>query len=138
MEKYFKVGQKCWGLRYGWGVIIATEQNARYPVKVQFDNEIQCSYTHDGKDFKINKHPSLYQKEQIITPNVPIVEFEKGELVWVLDRQIDCQYPVWQVRFFVEEKDGEFYCYNRQRNERNYESVQPWRYIRKLIEQEKK
>lgn len=110
MEKYFEIGQKVWDVRFGEGVVISVEYSPDYPIEVKFESGYQ-RYTNDGIWRRGDSYPSLFQTAPIITPNVPIVEFEKGELVWV--RHTDD----WYVRFFSHSENGKNYCFYVQKNE---------------------
>lgn len=54
-EKYFKVGQKVYSLKYGEGVVKSINdkyENRLFPVKVLFENQqFIISYTFDGRFF---------------------------------------------------------------------------------------
>jgi hypothetical protein len=44
-----KVGDKVWDFTYGWGKIYNIDLNSDYPIKVERLNEMDESYTFDGK-----------------------------------------------------------------------------------------
>ena len=83
----FQVGQKVWDILRGEGVVTYIEEDAEYPVVVEFDGE-EKDYTMDGKYLKVHVFPSLYAyKPKIVkaeeTEDCFIATFEKGDLVQV-------------------------------------------------------
>lgn len=122
MEKYFKVGQKVWDVRFGKGVVDRIEINIDYPIRVKFKN-VQHGYKNNGFWGEIDNFPSLFQTAPIITPNVPIIEFEKGELVWVKDDD------EWKVRVFSHQENCECLCFDFQNRDGN---TCTWEQIRKF------
>ena len=127
MEKYFKVGQTVWDLRFGEGVVTGDESlNVYYPIIVRFGfGYAEQSYTADGKHITGCLYISLFQTAPIITPNVPIVEFEQGELVWV---KRDNDYE-WCARYFSHQEEEYYFCFCAQKKGG---SRHPWKNISKL------
>ena len=56
----FEVGQKVWDAAVGEGVVADIRDEYRYPVVVAFRDEIERTYTKDGRSAKSNENPSLY------------------------------------------------------------------------------
>jgi len=83
MEKYFKKGQSVTCIANGEGMVIKDNDSKMYPIKVDFGKCTE-TYTYDGR-MRSDLGVCLYQTTPIITPNVPIIEFEKDELVWCSD-----------------------------------------------------
>ena len=58
MEKeIFRVGDKVFDIRYGWGTIIKYNATQNYPIEVKFDkNDLEeiIRYTKYGKDYKLD------------------------------------------------------------------------------------
>ena len=106
MKKYFRVGQTVYDAAFGKGVVLKTEGiNDVYPIEVCFDEILNDKkyYTHVGKYTVDARYPSLYQNPIVTMSNEPIVEFERGELVWVRDRNID---NIWDVRYYSHYENG--------------------------------
>lgn len=124
MEKYFKVGMKVWDVSFGEGKVVQIHDDNLYPIRVEFAKKI-ARYTYDGKYLTNVTNTSLYQTEPILTPNVPINEFEQDELVLVRDL------GEWLLRYFSHFEDGKYWCYSNQRTEGN---VNAWNQISKLTD----
>lgn len=110
-EQYFEEGMTVWDLIFGEGKVVSSDYANRqyYPFAVEFEEYGTKTYTPDGR--LINGGPiTLYQIKPIITPNVPIVKFEKGEMVWVKEKN----QTKWNVRFFEKIHRGRHYCFNGQ------------------------
>ena len=83
----FQVGQKVWDILRGEGVVTYIEEDAEYPVVVEFDGE-EKDYTMDGKYRKVHAFPSLYTyKPKIVkaedAEDCFIATFKEGDLVQV-------------------------------------------------------
>src|SRR5574344_1305562 len=83
----FRVGQKVWDIVRGEGVVTYIEEDAEYPVVVEFNGEEE-DYTIDGKYRKDHAFQSLYTyKPKIVkaedTEDGFIATFEEGDLVQV-------------------------------------------------------
>ena len=83
----YKVGDKVWDIRLGWGKVIEIESEKYYtPVMVDF---VRCfkSYTYDGKDSKSHENRMLMFKEvenldeYFVRPKDPLVKGRAYE-VW--------------------------------------------------------
>jgi len=123
MEKYFKVGQTVWSKTYGKGVVESDNHSLTYPICVKFIGTFGI-FTNKGE---INRTlvPDLFQNEPEYKPNIPIIEFEKGELVWVSDNE-----KVWNARFYSYlNVDGKHFCFTNQIKEG---ASKYWKYIRKF------
>ena len=126
MEKYFKLGQKVWDMRFGSGIVVGISDPFGFRISVDFEDGKSERYTEDGRFYNNDKNPSLFQTAPIITPNVPIIEFEKGELVWVKGPY---NIETWQARYFSHEKEGQYYCFILQQKEGE---TSKWEQIRKF------
>ena len=58
----FKVGDKVWCLVFGEGLVVATQTQAAYPIRVKFGSYVE-GYTTDGKLFEAAKNRTLYFSE---------------------------------------------------------------------------
>jgi hypothetical protein len=122
-EVFFKEGQTVW---YAWGVegvVIKDREEGPFPIIVQFPNNECRSFTHDGRMW-VDNEISLFQTKPIITPNVPLVRFEKGELVWVSDDNEE-----WDARFFAYKAEDGFRCFIAQQKDGG---TNTWKHIRKF------
>lgn len=55
-KQIFKVGDKVYDVRYGWGEVTHADWREDYPIRVKFKDDSVSSYTHDGVwHKKINK-----------------------------------------------------------------------------------
>lgn len=58
MEKeIFRIGDKVFDIRHGWGTIVKYNATQNYPIEVEFDKddlEELIYYTKYGKDYKLN------------------------------------------------------------------------------------
>jgi hypothetical protein len=124
-EQYFEVGMTVWD---AWGnegkVERIMEMKVPYPVLVKFNNESNCCYSSDGID-KESGRTELYQTKPIITPNVPLIRLEKGELVFCRESKNG----VWDMRYFSHKDEIGFWCFNMQLKEGN---VSCWYQLRKI------
>jgi len=94
-EIYFEIGQKVYDVRFGNGVVTQVDvDDVDYPITVKFDTNDNEGFTFDGKYHINDENPSLFQVPPIITQNVPIIIFEKGEKVWV---RTD---TMWHIRYY--------------------------------------
>ena len=110
MEKYFKIGQKVWDVRFGEGVVDRIESALIYAIGVKFKYGDQA-YTEYGRFCDEDINPSLFQTYPIITSNVPIIEFKKGELVLVKEFQ------EWYMRYYSHFENEKHHCFQCQRQE---------------------
>lgn len=80
-KQIFKVGDKVFDIRCGWGEVIKYEIDLSYPVQVRTKNGGVEGYTHDGKVYSSDLNTVLSFKEytlQGFSQERPI-EFEDGE-----------------------------------------------------------
>lgn len=110
---YFKVGQDVFDVRFGEGKVVKESGvDGRFPIVVIFGNATPShSYTKDGKYNTEDKYPCLFQTKPITTPNVPIIGFEQGEMVWVLNK-----YNMWFPTFYSRFYHGTHLVYEMQTN----------------------
>jgi len=121
--KYFEVGQKVWDFRYGDGMVSGDDiLDGVHPIRVRFESHEQ-RYTTDGKHSLVSSYITLFQTAPIITPNVPIIEFEQGELVLVRD------WGEWLVRYYSHFKNDKHWCFT---NQLTKGFTTPWKEIVKI------
>ena len=78
MEKY-RVGDKVWNYRIGWGIVKEINLSEKYPVTVKHGNK-ETPFTTDGKLYVSDKYPSLWfdeieiPKRCLERPKDPLIE----------------------------------------------------------------
>lgn len=64
----FKVGDRVWCIKYGWGTVVEVERGCVYPVCVKFDNGARDAFTNEGlSDYEYGYRVLFF--EEIIIPN---------------------------------------------------------------------
>ena len=79
-----QVGDRVWGLNYGWAIVSHIDLGSKYPIVVNFSGRIG-SFTYDGKNTEIQLTQSLFWDEVTITPPekpLPKLEVDTKVLVW--------------------------------------------------------
>lgn len=74
----FRIGQRAWSMRSGWGTIVDIGYLYQYPIYFKTDNNDLEQYAIDGKWAKQDLMPTLFHKEQIFDysePEIPIGTF---------------------------------------------------------------
>jgi len=107
MKTVFKVGDKVFDIRLGWGVVEAVDLTGDYSINVGF-NDTDYRYTKKGFAARFHEIPMLSFTEYTLenfSQERPC-EFEEGEMIAVRDRGS----TEWRVREFLEYKDKRFYC----------------------------
>jgi hypothetical protein len=87
MKTVFKVGDKVYDARYGWGEVTDITNNKLYPIVVKYDND-NNTYTFDGRHTKSNLIPTLSFTEytlQGFSQERPEILPERGDVVWARD-----------------------------------------------------
>jgi hypothetical protein len=83
-EMKFRVGQRAWSSRHGWGTIDGFDAASQYPIIFKPDNFTRhWNYTRDGRDYQVDMHPTLFHKEQVFDFSEP--NFPKGTLGYFWD-----------------------------------------------------
>ena len=103
---YFKEGQTTWDIRFGYGKVSNIIDNE---VFVKFGDRL-VRYTTDGR-FSKDENVSLLQVEPNIQRNVPIVSFEQGELVLVVEG------TQLLMRYYSHYKEGKHFCFESQKKD---------------------
>jgi hypothetical protein len=110
MKTVFKVGDKVFDIKYGWGVVDRIWSDGMYPVSVKFliDEE---HYTYNGRQYPKDP-PRLSFTEytlQGFSQERPVVLPEVGELVLVRNHEIE-RWRTFEFHSF----DGLLYnCFNQ-------------------------
>ena len=101
---YFRENMNVWDIRFGYGNVEGVSDD---DVFVNFAGRT-IRYTTDGR-FLSSENVSLLQVEPLIQRNVPIVSFEKGELVLVF------AHNQWVMRYYSHFDDDNHYCFDVQK-----------------------
>jgi len=64
----WKVGQRVWDVRLGWGKIREITEGYTLPITVKFTDDKIETYTRDGKLYEKDLYPSLYPHKVKIIP----------------------------------------------------------------------
>lgn len=121
METIFKVGDKVFDIRYGWGTVYKTLASH---IVVSFDFDM---VSYDLYGIKWNeKIPSLsFTEYDLIKGGLsqerPIEIPKQGQLVYVKDYEEH----FWEMRYFSHYKDNMFHCFLNQKKGNN---TNPWKY----------
>ena len=122
---YYYVGQKVSHQEYGNGVVNEINNNCIRQIIVLFDSGRERPFTLDGKTSTLGEFPSLSQQPHIPLKLEEIVNFEKGELVWVKDFYQN----EWVVRYYSHQKERKYYCFL---NQKKNGAKHGWEEIRKF------
>ena len=100
MKETFKVGDRIFHIKYGWGVVIE-EINCHGNLKIAFDKEVPQWDWFDKSFISFTEYTlqGFSQERPIVLPNV-------GELCLVRDYNDD----TWLAREFAEYRHGLFIC----------------------------
>ena len=100
METIFKVNDRVYCYRFGWGKIISNDScnNDHYPIFVQFKDSLE-TFTKDGR-FSENEPPSLsFTEYNLVTGGFsqerPLPKIEVDTLVYVKESGGE-----WRMRYF--------------------------------------
>jgi hypothetical protein len=110
MDTIFKVGDKVFDVRYGWGVVSSVNIRTKdWPVEVVFDGEEELldEYTFDGRAF-INYPPTLSFTEYTLegfSQERPEELPKKGDIVWGRDKD----YQNWHIYHFSHKTEDGLY-----------------------------
>lgn len=61
----FKVGDKVWSMRFGWGKVNRILRGSTYPVFVFFSDNTEVSYTADGRVVSNSNRTLFFEEIQI-------------------------------------------------------------------------
>ena len=103
---YFRENMNVWDIRFGYGNVDVANDNE---VFVNFAGRT-VRYTTDGR-FLSSENVSLLQVEPNIQRNVPIVSFEQGELVLVVEG------TQLLMRYYSHYKEGKHFCFESQKKD---------------------
>lgn len=65
-----KPGLRVWGYLHGWGTIAEVNLGNPYPIVVDFDSNIQKTFTIDGLGYRTDINPTLFWGEISFEPPV--------------------------------------------------------------------
>jgi hypothetical protein len=110
METIFKVGDRVFDIRYGWGTIISVNQkNDLWPIEVVFDDDeiMADEYTFDGRSFY--NHPQVLSFTEYtlqgFSQERPEELPKKGDIVWVRN-----EFPSeWEIGYFFKKQGNTYY-----------------------------
>lgn len=112
MKTVFKVGDKVFDARYGWGEVTSISYTPKYPISVVF-NKIEDFYTFDGRDHDTdNLTPLLSFTEytlQGFSQERPEVLPNRGDVVWVRNNEKEnwlCTQFMWKVDGYYRATDS--------------------------------
>lgn len=98
--KEFKVGDKVFDIRYGWGIVGSINYDDLYPIKVSYMyGKTFMSYSIDGKDASKNINPILSHTEY----SIHSTQSEYSKVMEVSDDGKN-----WKRRVVFKEKQGKF------------------------------
>lgn len=107
MKTVFKVGDKVFDARYGWGKIINIDYSKNYPICVDFETQYELKelYTIRGKETRNELLPSLSFTEYDFikggfSQERPEVLPNRGDIVWVRNNENEdwlCTQFMWKV-----------------------------------------
>lgn len=99
-KSIFKVGDKVFDIRYGWGIVEDIIKDWEYLNRVCFENNIYESYTYDGR-FNRSIMPFLSFTEYKLegfSQERPEALPKKGQICWVRDSE----FQSWMIAHFME------------------------------------
>lgn len=67
----FKLGERVFDIKYGWGIVVCTDSSTAYPVMVEFENKDEIEYTEDGREYSVLNR-SLYHHDYTPTEQLPL------------------------------------------------------------------
>jgi len=104
-KSVFKVGDKVFDLRNGWGVINKIYEDFVFPIKVNFDDTFDC-YTYDGKFDNSNLQFLSFTEYNLegFSQERPEELPKKGQIVWVRDSE----FQSWMIAHFMD-RINDFY-----------------------------
>lgn len=114
MKTIFKVNDKVYCYRFGWGKIISNDScnNDPYPIFVQFKDSLEI-FTKDGS-FRENEPPSLsFTEYNLVTGGFsqerPLPNIKVDTLVYVRSGEF------WSMRYFSHWEGSKIACFNNQK-----------------------
>ena len=113
-ETVFKVGQKVFSARYGWGVVDSFIPNDAYPLAVYFNVEMnyKVKYKLDGLEDYNDKYPTLSFTNYIIDR---FSQDPKDATYAQVEPDFDwgCL-PAWANKYIAKDRDGSWCAYNEE------------------------
>ena len=97
--KKFKVGDKVFDIRYGWGMVVNDNFSSKYSIYVNFNVVESHTYTKDGKDSIADINPTLSHTEY----SIHSTQSKYPKVMEVSNYGMD-----WHKRVVFAEKGGRF------------------------------
>lgn len=116
MFRNAKVGDRVWHIRKGYGKIYAIDNNSKFRIHVQFEDESNIWFLTDGREFEGDINPSLFWDE--INFEIPEKSFDLKEAFKILE-EIE----------FKEYTDNYYIYYDMEGEELNYDSTRYRKYL---------
>ena len=130
MKEVFKKGDRVYCVIHGHGVVVDIEENAAFPIRVDFKDESDIGYTTDGRYYaKVN--PTLSFTEYTLrgfSQERPIMLPEVGELCLVRD----CNDDIWLAREFAKYRHGLFICQAVDLDLYHGQGEVEWKYMKRI------
>lgn len=124
-QREFKVGDKVYTNRFGWGKVINVSSGDIFPIEVIFDKE-KNNFTEEGY-YEVNDFaPMLSHYEYYTQPNERVVLVSVDGMDWVR-------------RVFVTKKQGKFVCWINAESIEEAEGItvtNSWKYMKELPTEE--
>lgn len=103
----FKVGQRAWHIRFGWGTIISVENHKRFSIGWSNDSSgYVFLFMIDGCEYVNSLYPTIFHVEQTFDYSRPKWQPEPGELCWVWRKE----WIVPNTRIFSHFEDDAYWC----------------------------
>ena len=124
-KEIFKVGDTVYHYEYGKGMVVRLEEDAHYPVRVDFDGVLK-SFTKDGRQI-VCCFPTLsFTPYDLVNGGFsqerPLPDIEVDTLVYVR-----CAGGDWRMRYFSRfSEDGYIRCFNDQKKSTDSAPTVTW------------
>lgn len=109
----FKVGQKAWHSRKGWGTIVSVNGLYGFAISWHTDDDGHTFlFMKDGCESEKDLSPTIFHVEQTFDYSRPKWQPEPGELCWVWNKGENCP----SVRVFKEKSSNNYFFENSKNN----------------------
>lgn len=130
--KEFKVGDKVYDIRYGWGKVVDGEVDVEYsdtyPISVDYSNHSRRTYTAEGMEHYTDSSPSLSHTEY----SIHSTQSEYPKVMEVSNSGVE-----WRKRVVFTEKVGRFIAWAQAESFEEAEDeigTYDWKYAREVQE----
>lgn len=79
----FRVGDRVYDVRHGWGIVESIDFDVDYPIDVAYDNGSSSTFTQEGKALTFDSCRFLFFVKPTITPEC--LEKEEDEHIITID-----------------------------------------------------